>query len=168
MKYDYVPHEMWKELAIDFAKRWLSHDGLWFQAAEKKYGLEEAIELDIEAWKNQTRLEAKRIMKLLAIEEGGGLDALDTALAFRMYAFINEQRIERPDANTLELYMDTCRVQHARERKKMDFFPCKPVGEVEYRYFAETIDPEISTECIACPPDQHSGAWHCGWRFTKR
>ncbi len=76
MKYDYVPEEMWKELVIDFAKRWLSHDGLWFQRVEKEYGIDKAIEIDIEAWRKQTILEARRIMKLLNIEKDGGLKLL--------------------------------------------------------------------------------------------
>ena len=144
---------MWKELAIDFAKRWLSHDGLWFQAVEKNFGMEKAIENDILAWKKQTVLEARRIMKLLELEKGGGLEALEKCLKFRMYAFLNEQRFERIDDNTLDFYMVSCRVQRAREGKGMDFFPCKPVGEVEYGYFAREVDERIRTVCLGCPPD---------------
>lgn len=166
MKYDYVSPEMWKELAIDFAKRWLSHDGLWFQAAERKYGLEPAIELDIAAWERQTVLEAKRIMTLLNLQPGGGLDALAECLRYRMYAFLNEQEITRPDEKTLIFKMVTCRVQRAREAKEMDFFPCKSVGEVEYGRFAQTVDPRIKTRCVGCPPDPLSGEWHCAWEFS--
>jgi len=165
MKFDYVPEEMWKNLAIDFAKRWLSHDGLWFQEVERKYGIDEAIEVDVEAWKKQTKLEAKRILSLLGLSKGGGLDNLEECLKYRMYAFINEQKTVRVDDNTLEFYMESCRVQNARERKGMDFFPCKPVGMVEYGYFAKEIDDRITTECIGCPPDKVGPGWHCGWKF---
>jgi hypothetical protein len=166
MSYDYVPDKLWKELAIDFAKRWLSHDGLWFQAVEKNYGIDAAIKNDIQAWEKQTVLEAKRIMQLLNIEPGGGLDALAECLSYRMYAFLNEQQIERPDEKTLIFKMNSCRVQAARERKKMDFFPCKPVGLVEYGKFAEAVDPRIKTRCIGCPPDEIPSEWHCAWEFT--
>lgn len=166
MSYDYVPDKLWKELAIDFAKRWLSHDGLWFQAVEKNYGIDAAIKNDIQAWEKQTVLEAKRIMQLLNIEPGGGLDALAECLCYRMYAFLNEQQIERPDEKTLIFKMNSCRVQAARERKKMDFFPCKPVGLVEYGKFAEAVDPRIKTRCIGCPPDEIPSEWHCAWEFT--
>lgn len=166
MKYDYVPDEMWKELAIDFAKRWLSHDGLWFQAAERNYGMDAAIKLDVEAWERQTVLEAKRIMTMLGIEPGGGLEALDKCLRFRMYAFLNEQESVREDENTLIFKMTTCRVQRARQNKNLDFFPCKPVGIVEYGKFAETIDSRITTSCIGCPPDPIPDDWHCAWKFV--
>ena len=151
MDFSYVDDQMWKELALDFAKRWLSHDGLWFQAIERHHGMDEAIKLDIEAWERQTVLDAKRIMSILGMEPGGGLDALETCLKYRMYAFLNEQHCERPDDKTLVFYMDSCRVQRAREGKKMDFFPCKPVGLVEYGKFAETIDSRIKTTCVGCP-----------------
>jgi len=80
MSYNYVSDDMWKMLAIDFAKRWLSHDGLWFQAVERRFGIDEAIELDINAWEKYTVLEAKRIMSLLKIEAGGGLESLEQCL----------------------------------------------------------------------------------------
>ena len=166
MKFDYVPDHLWKEIAIDFAKRWLSHDGLWFQEVEKKYGMEKAVEIDIEAWKKQTVLEARRIMSLLHIEPGGGLEALERCLQFRMYAFINEQKTIFLNNNTLEFYMETCRVQRARELKGMEHFPCKEVGIVEYSYFAKEIDPRIKTQVIGCPPDKVGPGWHCGWRFS--
>lgn len=166
MNYDYVPNDMWKELAIDFAKRWLAHDGLWFQAVERRFGMDDAIAVDINAWSRQTVLEAKRIMKLLKIEQGGGLDTLEICLKYRMYAFLNEQEIIRPDEKTLIFRMKKCRVQAARDSKGMELFGCKPVGEVEYSKFAETVDSRIKTRCIGCPPDKiPKEEWHCAWEF---
>ncbi|MBC7342070.1 MAG: hypothetical protein H5U02_06430, partial [Clostridia bacterium] len=43
-----------RELLADAAKLWLAHDGLWFQAVERTFGLEAAIRLDEEAWKDFT------------------------------------------------------------------------------------------------------------------
>jgi hypothetical protein len=34
----------------DLSKNWLAIDGTWFQVAEREYGLERAIELDVEQW----------------------------------------------------------------------------------------------------------------------
>ena len=80
-------------LLEDAAKNWLAHDGLWFQAVERKYGLETAIALDAEAWRSFTVIEAKRIMERVRIKEGSGLPALKKALGFRLYAHINVQEI---------------------------------------------------------------------------
>ena len=154
------------DMLEDASKNWLAHDGLWFQAVENHAGMETAIELDRQAWKIFTQIEAKRIMKRHGIEPGGGLKALEKAVKFRLYAWINEQEAEWIDDNTLRFEMIACRVQTARQRKGLPDFPCKPVGIVEYAYFAYTIDPRIRTEVIYCPPDPRPEGCNCAWKFT--
>ena len=154
------------EMLEDSAKNWLAHDGLWFQAVERQYGMEKAIELDKEAWITFTQIEAKRIMRRHMIEPGGGLPSLEKALQFRLYARINEQSLIIVDETTLRFEMNVCRVQSARKRKGLDDFPCKPVGIAEYAYFAHTIDPRIRTTVISCPPDPHPDEFYCAWQFN--
>lgn len=151
---------------IDFAKLWLAHDGLWFQAVEKKYGLEQAIEFDKEAWSKFSPLEAERIMARLGLKEGGGIEALVKALGERLYERINEQEIIEADENHAVFMMRKCRVQDARSRKNLKPFPCKEVGIVEYSQFAKTIDPRIKTRCVTCPPDDYNGEYWCMWEFS--
>ena len=159
--------EVMEAMLSDFAKNWLAHDGLWFQAVEKQLGIDKAIELDREAWEKFTVIEARRIMARHQIPEKGGLEGLKKALGFRLYAFINEQEIRNETDNSFEFFMVDCLVQSARRRKQMPLFPCKSVGIVEYSGFAKTIDPKIKTECIACPPDESAGeGFYCGWRFS--
>ena len=153
------------ELLGNFAKNWLAHDGLWFQAVEKKRDMNEAIEADTAAWKRLSPIEAKRIKAFLTLPERPGLEGLDKALKYRMYAVLNKQSSELKDG-VLRFYMNDCRVQSARKRKGLPDFPCKPVGLVEYSTFAETIDPRIRTRCIACPPDDHPDEYFCAWEFT--
>jgi hypothetical protein len=149
------------------AKSWLAHDGCWFLAAEEKYGLETAIELDTRAWERFSPVEAQRIMQAFGIPENGGLDALEKALNYRLYATVNRQKAVRTGKNTLLFKMIDCRVQSARRRKGLADFPCKSVGTVEYATFAETIDPRIKTTCLQCPPDEPADdACYCMWEFT--
>jgi hypothetical protein len=159
-----------KEELIDLleiaAKNWLAHDGLWFLAAEDAFDMETAIELDRRAWERFTVIEAKRIMRFLDIEPGGGIPALKKALRYRLYARLNEQEMIDVDARSFIFRMNDCRVQSARKRKGLPDFPCKPVGLVEYANFATTIDPRFQTECIACPPDPHPEEYWCAWKFT--
>jgi len=154
------------DLLEDAAKNWLAHDGLWFLAAERKFDMETAIELDTRAWEKFTVVEARRIMRRLGIEPDGGLDALEKALGYRLYAHLNVQETIRVNERTLIFRMNDCRVQSARKRKGLPDFPCKPVGLVEYAGFARTIDPRIHTRCIACPPDAHPDDYWCAWEFT--
>ena len=165
MDIENLSREQLHALLIDFAKRWLAHDGLWFQAVERAHGMEEAIRLDAAAWERFTVLEARRIMNFLGLWEGGGLAALKKALGFRLYSVVNVQEILEPEAGLLIFRMNDCRVQAARKRKNMPDFPCKPVGLVEYSGFARTIDPRMETRCLACPPDPHPEEYYCAWEF---
>jgi len=156
------------ELLADASKNWLSHDGLWFRAVEAKYGIEDAMELDRKAWEKFTVIEAKRIMKRLNIEPGGGIPALVQALKFRLYAHINVQEIKEMSDTHCVFHMNRCRVQEARKRQGLPDFPCKSVGIVEYSGFAKTIDPRIKTTCLVCPPDAHPPDVWCAWEFRLK
>ncbi len=152
----------------DFAKNWLAHDGLWFQQVEKNFGLEKAIELDTEAWRAFTKIEAKRIMKRHNIPENSGLEGLKKALSFRLYSRLNIQSISEETENSFLFQMNRCRVQNARTKNGLPDFPCKSVGIVEYGEFAKTIDARIKTTCIACPPDKHPDTFYCAWKFELK
>jgi hypothetical protein len=153
-------------LLRDAAVNWLAHDGLWFRAVEDRFGLEAAMELDKEAWERFTVLEAKRIMKRLSLPEAGGIPALVQALKLRLYAHINIQETSEVSLRRCVFRMRSCRVQDARMRQGLDFFPCKPIGIVEYSGFAKTIDQRIRTRCLACPPDPKASDSWCSWEFT--
>jgi hypothetical protein len=153
-------------LAIDDAKNWLAHDGLWFQAVEASHGMEAAIEADRAAWERFTVVEATRILDRLGMKPGGGIPALVECLKHRLYARLNEQEAVEVTATRAVFRMVDCRVQSARRRKGLPDFPCKSVGIVEYAGFARTIDPRIRTRCIACPPDPGPRDWYCAWEFT--
>jgi hypothetical protein len=148
-----------------YAKNWLAHDGCWFLAAEERYGMDAAIDLDTKSWDRFAVAEARRIMREFGIAPNGGLVALRRALRYRLYAAINLQKIETPDAATMVLRMLDCRVQTARKEKGLPDFPCKPVGLVEFGNFARTIDERIRTRCLCCPPDP-VGQSYCSWEFT--
>jgi len=148
-----------------FAKNWLAHDGCWFLAAEERFGIDTAIELDALSWARFAAVEARRIMAAFDIPEGGGLPALEKALGLRLYAVVNAQRVEWSDDRLrLRFFMDRCRVQEARRRQGLPDFPCKEVGTIEFETFARTVDPRIQTTCLHCPPDTAEGKY-CGWEF---
>ena len=153
------------EFLEDLAKRWLAHDGLWFQAVEQEYGMDAAIQMDAAAWEKFTTLEAERIKKLFNLPDNGGIPVLKEALGLRLYAFLNEQEIIDVDAKKIIFRMNDCRVQSARQRKNLPDFPCKSVGVIEYSGFAKAIDSRIKTRCITCPPDEHPEDCYCAWEF---
>ena len=56
-----------------FASNWLAHDGCWFLAAEERFGMDVAMDLDAASWRRCAAAEARRIMIAFAIPAGGGL-----------------------------------------------------------------------------------------------
>ncbi len=158
--------EKLSDLLDAVSANWLANDGVWFQAVEQSVSMFDAKRCNDTCWSRFSPYEAYRIRQLMGLPEQGGLKALETALAYRLYARINEWDVQWEGDDTLVFRMVDCRVQSARNRKGMEDYPCKSAGVVEYRTFASAIDPRIQTECIGCPPDPHPRDWYCAWRFT--
>ncbi|MBR0455763.1 MAG: GNAT family N-acetyltransferase [Firmicutes bacterium] len=169
------------ELAEIYSKDWLACDGLWFQAVEKRQGMDGAMDCDKEIWRSFTVIEAKRIKEFLKLPERAGLEGLEKAMRFRLYANLNDEEYiqlrgetDSSEASSSEtsskmIYRTlNCRVQRARSRKGMEWHPCKAIGEIEYADFAKVIDDRISCKCISCYPDitesEREGC--CAWEFT--
>ena len=162
---DNLTREQLVELLEIYAKNWLAADGIWFQAVEKRWGMEEAMYHDVEIWKKFTVVEALKLKRFLHLPEHAGLEGLAKALSLRFYANINDDEI-RIEGNTLFYRMVDCRVQTARKRKGMEFHPCKTVGIVEYGEFARAIDDRITCECVSCFPNITDETCCCSWKFT--
>ncbi len=148
-----------------YSKNWLAMDGVWFQSIERKFGMDEAMEHDENAWRSFTVIEANRIKQFLNLPERAGIEGLKRALAFRTYANINEDEITTKDNVLIYRTLD-CRVQNARKRKGMEFHPCKSVGVIEYTYFAKVIDDRFVCEAVSCYPDITDETCNCSWKFT--
>jgi hypothetical protein len=156
------------ELNKIYAKNWLAHDGSWFQSIEEKYGMEMAIDMDREAMRRFTVIEAKRLIGFWGIEKNSGIYGLEKALSFRLYSSLNEDEILIEGKNVIVYKVRTCRVQQARRKKDMQDFPCKSVGIIEYSLFAKTIDERFETEAISCHPDITDVNYNCIWKFTLK
>ena len=153
------------ELIELYSKNWLALDGVWFQSIERKFGMDEAMYHDREAWRRYTEIEARRIKQFLNLEPRPGIEGLKKALMLRFYANMNRVDIQTSD-NTLIYTVCECRVQSARMRKGMVLHPCKSVGIIEYSGFAKTIDDRFSCQCLSCYPDVTDNSCSCKWLFT--
>ena len=153
------------ELLSLYAKNWLAMDGVWFQSVEEKFGMEEAMRHDANAWERFTVIEARRIKAFLGLPQRPGLEGLARALSLRFYGNLNQDSIEIR-GNTLIYRVETCRVQSARRRKNMPLHPCKRVGEIEYAGFARAIDERVTCRCLSCYPEVTDESCACAWAFT--
>jgi hypothetical protein len=163
-----LPRDKLAELCRIYAKNWLAHDGSWFLSVEEKFGIDTAMDIDREAWKKFTVVEASRLITFLGLGKNSGIEGLKKALLFRLYSSLNIDEIVKENDTTLIYRVKTCRVQQARHLKGLDYFPCKSVGIVEYRLFAKTIDERFETEAVSCHPDITEPGFNCIWKFTLR
>jgi hypothetical protein len=143
---------------------WLTNDGVWFRTVEDNHDMYTSKRCNDTCWTRYSPVEASVIKSFLHLPEQSGLNGLEQALRFRLYANINEQTIER-SGNGLTLRMMRCLVQKTRGSQGLPDYPCKSAGLVEFDAFARTIDCRIRTDCISCPPDEHPKEWYCAWRF---
>ena len=134
-----LSREQLEELIGLYAKNWLALDGVWFQAAERRYGMDAAMDLDEDAWRRYTEIEARRIKAFLGLAERPGLAGLERALRLRFYGQLNCDEVLREE-NAL--------VYHAG--------------------FARAIDDRLTCECLSCYPDVRDGACACAWRFALK
>lgn len=147
-----------------YSKNWLALDGVWFQSIEEKYGMDEAMLHDKNAWRKFTAIEARRIKDFLGLGDNSGLEGLKNALELRFYGSLNNYEL-RLEGDELYFANTDCRVQTARQRKGMEYHPCKQVAVIEYSGFAETIDPRIKCRCVSCYPDIADESVCCAWVF---
>jgi hypothetical protein len=143
---------------------WLTGDGVWFRTVEDNHDMYTSKRCNDTCWTRYSPVEASIVKSFLHLPEQSGLDGLEQALRFRLYANINQQTIERPGGE-LVLRMLKCLVQKTRGSQGLPDYPCKSAGLVEFDTFARTIDSRIRTDCISCPPDGHPKEWYCAWRF---
>ena len=59
-----LPKSALIELIKMYSRNWLTIDGLWFSGVEEKFGLDEALDLDIKVWEISSRIEAKRTINI--------------------------------------------------------------------------------------------------------
>lgn len=162
-----MPRDKLLALIDAMSVNWLAGDGIWFQAVEEKEGIDTAKRCNDTCWTRFSPLEACTLKKLLGIPAKGGIEGLEQALDYRLYARINPQTIVR-NGDSLTLTVVECRVQHARTTKGLEAYPCRSAGLVEYTTFARTIDPRIGTRCICCPPESTPEGQACSWEFTLK
>lgn len=82
---EHLSREQLLELITAYSRNWLAMDGVWFQSIERKFGMDEAMYHDIQAWQRFTVTEARRIKKFLQLPEHPGLPGLKAALTPPLY-----------------------------------------------------------------------------------
>ncbi len=155
------------ELIKMYSRNWHTCDGLWFSGVEDRFGIDRALEIDINMWDISSRLEAKRIKDVLSIPDNAGLDEVLRAVNFMSWAAKCDYRIDKNGDSAL-LTVTSCPPQEARIRSGKAVFACRPTFEHGFRNVAAVIDPGVKVACKYCPPGTHPSDSWCQWEFSVK
>ena len=163
LPYSHIPQE---QLADVFSRSITTMDGLWFLAAEKKFGFDAALELGVEVWEKLGTIQARRMVRAFDIKEENPVHALIRALQVDSVCCVYLPEITILDNGSKAVFCLTdCPPQKARIRDGKSEFPCKQVGIAFFNAYARVFDPKIKMTCLACPPDPHPAQYWCQWQF---
>ncbi len=161
-EYSQIPVEKLVELCSRSA---YTLDGLWFTLVEEKYGIDAALEIDIEVWRKLCLVQARRVPKYLPIKESSPMRRLIRVIELDpVLNVFKPKAVELTDERAVLRFTD-CPPQKARLRDGRGEFPCKSVGMAFLNSYIEVIDPRIKLTCAACPPDAHPQEYWCQWQF---
>ena len=160
-----LPRQTLIELIKMNSMNWMTLDGLWFSGVEERFGLEAAVELDIRMWKIGSKIEAKRIRKLLNL--GAGLDNVLRAINFMSWAPGFDYEVKRFE-NRAVWTCRHCPPQEQRLKMGKGEFPCEPTFDSCFRNVIQVVDPNIKLQCIFCPPGPHPDDAWCRWEFSDK
>ena len=140
-------------------------DGLWFSLVEEKFGLDTALEIDVEVWRRLCLVQARRVRKYFPIDEGSPIRDLIKVIELDPLLAVFRPKVTELSDNRAVLSFTDCPPQKARIRDGRGEFPCKAVGIALLSSYAEIIDPKIKMSCLTCPPDAHPAQFWCEWQF---
>ncbi len=140
-------------------------DGLWFSLVEEKFGLDAALDIDVEVWRRLCLAQARRVQKYFRINENNPIRKLIRMIEIDPLLAVFRPRTVELDDSRAVLRFTNCPPQKARIRDGRGEFPCKPVGIAFLSSYIEVVDPEIKLTCLACPPDAHPSEYWCQWQF---
>ena len=159
-----LPKSSLIELIKMYSRNWLTVDGLWFSGVEEKFGLDEALDLDLRMWKIGSRIEAKRIKELLDLKEGG-LQSVLRAINFMSWAASFGHRVDYREKKAIWTCTH-CPPQIGRIKAGKGEFACQPTFEACFGGLCEFIDPKVKVTCLICPPEPHPEDIWCKWEFA--
>ena len=139
-------------------------DGLWFSAVEQECGLDVALKLDEEVWRQLGQAQARRVRKGFAVKENSPVRTVIKMLQVDPIMVVYKPEIMALSDNKAVFCCTDCPPQKARVRDGRGEFPCKPVGIAFFRSYAEVVAPGMKLSCRACPPDAHPSQYWCQWQ----
>lgn len=132
---------------------YIAIDGLWFMGVENKYNFDEALEIDIDVWKNWMKILPKRIKKLLNME-GNDIPTIVKILeiAYQMEGTdyeVTECNDERAVIRILKCHW----YENLKKAGREKLLPCVELDKDLYPPMIEKINPNVSFKQVSGIPE---------------
>jgi hypothetical protein len=161
-EYEKLSKEQLVDLAKSYGRLALALDGYWFLGIERAQGIDKAIEIDEEVWRQYGRSEARILKKFLSIETASTLEQICRVYLLTPVWGNLGARAEIRDGKCY-LSVTDCHPQKARIKKSLGEFPCKSVGIAYFDGLLNELGPTVRYTCCFCLPDDHSDTLWCQW-----
>ena len=161
-----LPTETLIKLIKVYSRNWQTLDGLWFSNVEANCGLDTAVKIDLQNWKKQAIIEAKRLKNALDLKDSG-IAAILTILSFMSWQLTSPLfECEVETQSEAVIYYRRCAVQEGRGKMGKSLFPCKNMKLTLLSGIAGVVNTLVKTRCISCPPDEPMADYWCKWQFS--
>jgi hypothetical protein len=143
-------------------------DGLWFMAVERKYGFDNALELDLEVWKDYGRVILRRIARMLGLtlDPEDPPDLATINLLLETICHIDGTQCEGTvSEGEIVFRVHRCPWRENLNRSGRDsIVPCEFVDNTIFLDWLKSVDPGVSFEITHSLP---RGDDHCEWSIRK-
>ncbi len=140
-------------------------DGLWFLEVEKKYGFEEAFELDLNVWKRYGPIIVKRIKKALGISDNT-LDSFLKVMELVCAIDGTKFKIKEKSLNQALLQIVYCPWwENLKRSNRESLVRCDVVDKTIFPEWAKSFNPKLEFKLIRGLPEGHD---ICEWQINLR
>ncbi len=134
-----------RQIADYFHRSYAAVDGLWFMKIEEKYGLDNALDIDVEVWKVLPKIQARFIKELVGAEQGikGLYECFLVKLNIEGFHY-NDEMIEQGKGFIIRI--DECpwhNIMIKSGREKLSAKVGTRICTVEYSTWASEFDRNI-------------------------
>jgi hypothetical protein len=144
-------------------------DGLWFMAAENKFGFEGALELDVDVWKRYGKVMLSRACRLLDIEldKGGPVDLETVNRLLEVLCAIDgtecSSEVTSPSSSLFSVNRCTW-WENLKKAGREEDVPCELVDDSTFEAWLAEVDPSLKMEITHSLP---RGDDRCTWVIRR-
>lgn len=149
-----------------YSRNWQTLDGQWFGNVEAACGMDTAVEIDLENWKKQAVIEAKRLKEVLGLEKDDIATVLTVLsyMSWQLTSLLFEYEVNT--GSKAVIFYRRCAVQEGRNKTGKPVFPCRNMKLTLLNGIASVVNPGIKVKCVSCPPDEPGEGYWCKWELS--